>query len=264
MSETLLPKFIQEHVKRIAKENHFADYSLEVKQGSQLGDGFMSNLFSITIIESNKNNNKKLELVCKMAPLSKKSQEELISNVVFDREAAFYTEVMPIFSKFQNEKNLSKDEQFSAYPKCYGTTVDLENGHYAIIMEDLRSHDFKMWNKAKPSPIENVQLAMYEIGKFHGISIALKDQQPKEFAKFKKFTDKYFRSETVRDIYIKSYDQAIAYAKNEIHKNVMREIRQHFWELLDDCLNEKSASYFGVICHGIYSSFYFCIYHLEK
>lgn len=261
MGEIALPMYIHEHLKRIGKENGLVDYCVEVDQGSQLSGGFMSELFSITIIERDDNSNsnntsKKLQLVCKMAPLCKKRQEELMSNVVFAREAAFYTELMPIFTNFQKEKNLICD-QFAAYPKCYGATVDRENDHYAIIMEDLRSQEFKMWRKNKIAFIENVRLAMREIGKFHGLSIAIKDQKPHEFAKFTKFTDKFFRSETVRDVYLNSYDHAIASLKEENHKNIMREIKEHFWELLDDCLNEKSASYFGVICHGMFYAFSF-------
>ncbi|XP_031621374.1 uncharacterized protein LOC116339561 [Contarinia nasturtii] len=251
MSETILPKYIQDHLDRISRENGFIDYSMEVKQGTQVGEGFMSELSCITITE--RNDEKQLHLICKVAPFAKNRRKEFISDMAFAREADFYTKVMPCFDKFQKEKSLSKDDQFLSYPKCYGATIDHENEHYAIILEDLRPQQFKMWPKVKTSPIENARLSMREIGKFHALSFAMKDQRPQEFAEFKKFTDlfkHFFESKTSQVMLETSYDQAIAALKREDHKNILRKLKDNFLEYFDECLNEKSANYFGVICHG--------------
>ncbi|XP_055321909.1 uncharacterized protein LOC129577979 [Sitodiplosis mosellana] len=251
MSEIVLPKFIQKLLDKIIKENGFKDCSVQVKQGSNVGDGFMSELSCITLAE--RNSEKKLHLVCKVAPSSKNRRKEFISDVAFTREAAFYTKLMPSFAKFQVEKNLSKDDQFLAYPKCYAATIDGENEHYAIILEDLRPQEFKLWNKAKTSPIENVRLAMRELGKLHGIAIAMKDQKPEEFAEFEKYTDIFrffFESKNMRDMVRGSYDQAMASLKSQDHKNIMLDLKENFMDYFENMLNEKSATYLGVICHG--------------
>ncbi|XP_031621427.1 uncharacterized protein LOC116339595 [Contarinia nasturtii] len=251
MSEITLPKYIQDHLDRISNENGFIDYSMQVKQGTQTGDGLMSVLWSVTIAEHN--SDEKLYLVCKVAPLSRNRRKEFISNVSFKREADFYTNLMPSFSKFQEDKNLSKDDQFLAYPKCYGAIIDDKNENYAIILEDLSHQEFKSWDKAKTSPFENVRLAMREIGKFHGISFAMKDQRPDEFAEFEQFTDIYkifFESQNMQDMINDSYEQAIVSLKSENYKNVMCDLKNNFLEYFDECLNEKSSTYFGVICHG--------------
>lgn len=253
MSEIELPKFIQELVDKIIKENGFKDCSIQVKQGSQVGDNFMSDISCLTLAE--RNSDKKLHLVCKVAPTSKNRRKEFISDVAFAREAAFYTKLMPSFAKFQEEKKLSKDDQFLAYPKCYAAIVDDENEQYAIFLEDLRPQEFKMWNKAKTSPLENVQLAMREIGKFHGIAIAMKDQKPKEFAEFEVFTDifrLFFESKNMRDMFKGTYEQAAASLKNQDHKTIMIHLKENFLNYFDSYLNEKSATYSGVICHGTY------------
>lgn len=51
-------------------------------------------------------------------------------------------------------------------------------------MEDLGEEVFQMWNKSRPAQIENLRLVMHEIGKFHGLSFAMTDQRPAEFAEF--------------------------------------------------------------------------------
>ncbi|XP_031621483.1 uncharacterized protein LOC116339629 [Contarinia nasturtii] len=251
MSELLLPNFVLSKLDRIIRENGFINYSMEVMPGSQIGDGFTSQLARIKISESGCDNT--LQIMCKLAPLTDDPARKSKSYFIFRREATFYTEVMPKFAKFQEEKNLSKSDQFLAYPKCYGTIIDDENGDYAIILEDLRPQEFKLWPKVKTSPIENIRLAMREIGKFHGLSFAMKDQRPQEFSEFEQFTDLYkvlFKSKGVPDMFRNSYDYAIKSLKCENYKKIMREIRENFLEYFDACLNEKSSSYFGVICHG--------------
>lgn len=174
MSSIELPKYVQVLLDQIVNENGFRDYSMEIKQGSQVGDGFLSELSSISIME--KETDKRLDVVCKIAPFNKNRRKEFFSNVVFDREAVFYNKVMPIFARFQEEKNLQADDQFRSYPKCFAAVADDESEQYVVILEDLRPQGFSMWNKAIAAPIENMRLVMREIGKFHGISIAFKDQ----------------------------------------------------------------------------------------
>ncbi|XP_055308855.1 uncharacterized oxidoreductase dhs-27-like [Sitodiplosis mosellana] len=250
-SEIVLPNYIQAHLNRISAENDFVDSSVDVRQGSQIGDGFASNIWSVTIAE--RNSDKKLHLVCKVALNAESNEDGKKSKLIFKREADFYTKLMPTFVKFQAKKGLSDVDQFLAYPKCYGTTIDDENGHYVIILEDLRPQGFKLWPKIKTSPIENARLAMREIGKFHGISIAMKVQKPEHFAEFKSFTDIYkilFNSKNVEAYFTRSYDYALKSFKRDDFKAIMSDIRKNFRKYFDECLDEKSASYFGVICHG--------------
>lgn len=275
MSIKEFPKYIQVLLDRIIEENDFHDYSLELKQGSQVGDGFLSELTSITIWENG--SDKKLDIVCKIAPLNANRRKEFFSNVVFDRESCFYTKVMPIYAKFQDEKNVPKEAQFRAYPKCYAAICDDESEQYVIIMEDLRPQGFKMWNKAKTAPIENMQLAMRELGKFHGLSIAMKDQRPNEFAEFQNLTDisqTFFQSQNMQGMFDASFDRAINALKNEDHKEIMRTLKSNTLLQFQSCLNNETSKHFSVVSHGNHlllfppffsgsSSFFFSLKHLN-
>lgn len=202
MSEIVLPKCISDHLDQIIKENDFRDYSVDIKPGSQVGDGFMSDILGIQIAE--RNSEKQLHLVCKASPLNESRRKEFETDFAFRREIVFYNRLVPLFVKFQQEKGLSKNDQFLAHPKCYGTAFDSEKEQHALFLRDLRPQNFKLWNKAKPSPIDSVRLVMREIGKFHGISTAFKDQRPDDIAQFKETADflnnNFLESNTMRNI----------------------------------------------------------------
>lgn len=251
MNLTDLPSYIQSILDRILDESGFCDYTVEIKQGSETGDGFLSELSSITITENA--SDKKLDLVCKIAPLNKNRQKEFFSSVVFDRESIFYNKLMPTFTQFQNQNHLPESEQFRSYAKCYAAIANDEHEQYAIVMEDLRPQGFKMWNKAKVAPIENIRLAMRELGKFHGISVAMKDQRPDEFEEFRQLRDisqTFFQSQNMQGMFDASFDRAIKALKNEDHKDIIRTLQKNTLEYFKDCLNDDVSNRFGVISHG--------------
>lgn len=185
MSEKELPPSIQGLIDQICKENGFSDYSMEINPGLEVGDGYTSDILSVRICENGKE--KSLNIMCKISPDNK--DKALFAKDAFGREIAFYEKVVLSFTKFQTEKNLSKEDQFLAFPKFYAVLTDDENLKYAIAMEDLRPQNFKLWSKAKPTSIENAKIAMRELGKFHGLSIAMKDQRSEEFSKLQQMRD---------------------------------------------------------------------------
>lgn len=251
MSKQELPKYIYDLLDQISKENNFTDYSVQVRPGSNVGDGFSGELSSVTISE--KNGEKQLQLVCKIAPSNKQRRKEFFTEHFFEREAFFYKKLMPTFAKFQEEKNIPKDGQFLAYPKCYAAVIDSENEQFAIILEDLRPKGFTMWNKAKLSPVENLRLSMREIAKFHALSMTMKDQKPDEFADFTKLTDicrEAFKTTTFAGMFDASFDRAIESLKRDDHKNIMRQIKANFSVYCESTLSDRSR--FAVIAHGIF------------
>lgn len=254
MGEKALPKYVADLLDRIAKENGFSDFVIQIKSGSEVGDGFTSEITCATIAE--KNSESQLHLVCKLAPLNENRRKEFWADILFGREITFYNKVMPSFVKFQDEKKLPKEDQFSAYPKCYAAINDTENEQYVIVLEDLRPRGFKLWNKAKVAPLENVRLGMREIGKLHGISMAMKEQRPNEFSEFQKLTDicrDFFQKDSIRGMLDASFDRAIETLRSENHKNIMRNMKTNSPIYLKTILSEKNR--FAVIAHGNALSF---------
>lgn len=251
MSDITLPKHIQDLLNQICVENNFRNYTTELKQGSNAGDGFTSELLSVKIFD--RESKQILDVVCKLAPLNKNRQKQFFSNIIFDREITFYQKVAPCFAKFQKEKKLPEEDQFLAYPKCYGALSDHENFVFAVVLEDLRPKGFKLWNKMEPVPIENAHLVMRELGKLHGISIAMKHQRPEVFAEFAKLNDmstRFFQTGNMKAMFEASFDRAITTLRCEDYKNIMRDIKVNMISYLDSCVNVKASERFGVISHG--------------
>lgn len=255
MKETEIPKYVKVLLKQVVQQFGFNNYSVCVNQGTQPGDGFASEIFRVTITELS--SNEQLIILCKISPRNEAHRKVFALDTAFERELLFYNEVMPTFEQFQKERNLSETEQFLSFPKCYAGTADADSEQYAIIMEDLRPQGYQMWNKSKSASIENMHVLLSELGKFHGCSIAMKDQRPKKFAGFKQVKDfrrSLYRTENMRGMCNAMFDRAINSLKSANHKNVMDDVKNNFIAYLEDCLDDDASDRFGVICHGILQS----------
>lgn len=125
MNPKHLPDDAHKVFAKIAQENGFNNFSVEISAGSQPGDGFTSEIFRIKICD--RESAKQLVLVCKIAPANENRRKEFLSNNLFKHEALFYQKFVPILEKLQDEKHLTKEDQFQSHPKCYGALIDEEN-----------------------------------------------------------------------------------------------------------------------------------------
>lgn len=255
MSEKELPKYAYDLLNKVAKENGFSDYSIVINHSSKPTKGVAGELFRLQISENNNTSSerKKLELICKVAPYNANYRKQFCIDVLFRSEAIFYSKLMPAFDEFQVMKNVLYIDQFNCYPKCYGTLINNEKEEYAIILEDLQPRGFEIWPRFKLSPIEHVRRSMCELGKFHGLSYAMKDQQCLEFAEFKQlkiYWWKICQSEGMRAVFTEALSRAINTLTDNHHRNILRHVKNNFMLYLKDCFMPEGANCFKVICHG--------------
>lgn len=256
MSSKRPPTFVQNILTSIAKDENFGDYSFTTKSGAETGDGLVSDLLSITLTENQ--SDKKLNLVCKLVPENESRRRDACSDIFFRSEAVFFNILMPIFAKFQAEKNLPDEHRFLAYPKCYAAIADETIQQFTIILEDLRPLGFKMWKKSEPSPIENVKLVMRELGKFHGLSIALKDQRPNDFVVFERekgTVKEWFTIESAQVWMNSGFERAINSVDNDEYKSIIQHIKDNYLSYMESCIGVDAAGPFGVLCHCNYVEF---------
>lgn len=112
----------------------------------------------------------------------------------------------------------------------------------------------KCGTKRKPARIENIRLALKELGKFHGLSIAMKDQRPTEFAEFQQIKDishTFFQSQNMQGMFDASFDRATGALRKEEHKDIMREFKNNTLGYFEACTNDDISKRFGVVSHGI-------------
>lgn len=253
-----LPGHIENALKRIAEKVELKSFTIQVKSGSQAGDGFSGQMVSVKMMGSRTNDGSsnaetELNLLCKMPPTDEKRRKDFLCDISFEREIYFYTKVLPAFIEFQAQKLIPAADQFRAYPKCYaGLGVD-GDGDFAIIMEDLRPIGFQMWNKAKPTTFNNIRLVLEQIGKFHAISLVMKDQRPDEFAEFKKLTDImsiFVTTSNMRGMFDASYERAKNALRDDHHKAIMSKVQANYVDYIFSCLNESVCGDFAVVSHG--------------
>lgn len=243
MVQKELSKYMTVLLDRVIQEKKFIDYTIHIEPGSQPGDGYNSEILSITV--NGNSNDERLDIVCKTC-------KEMRSYSRFRRETLFYNKLLPILAKFQGDKNLPKADQFLSYPKCYAAVADDDLEQHIIILEDIRLQGFKMLNRTKSTPIENMRLIMRELGKFHSLSIAMKNQKPDEFTIFKQTTDIFGNDShrLMQETFHKYFDCAIKSMRHEHHKNIMRDIKNNYVSYVKYCLNSGTSDHFLVLSHG--------------
>lgn len=238
-----LPNYVQVLLAQIVQQNGFINYSMEVRPGSRPGDGYNSKVLSVRIVE--KTSERKLDIVCKTC-------NNANSYIFFNREVLFYNNLMPTLDDFQKEKQLSENDQFLSHPRCYASVADDIRKQYAIVMEDVRSSGFEMWDKTLITPITHLRLIMKELGKFHGLSIAMKDQKPHQFAQLKLNTDPFvtISDQYMQEIFYVYFDAAIKSLRIQEHKNMIHDIKQNYGQYVKHCITSRTTDHFLVLSHG--------------
>lgn len=209
-------------------------------------------MFSITINENE--SDKKINILCKTTHSARRKNSH--SPTLSVRKTLLYETILQLFTKFQEENYVPIEDRFMSYPNCYAAIENDDRNEYAIFMEDLRFKGSKTSDRPDSLTIENCRLAMRELGKFHALSFALKDQRPEQFAEFKRLNDfmgTASESKTVQKILKRQFDRAIESLTSEYHKNILRDLVCNFSTYWDDCMNNETTNRFGVIAHGICS-----------
>lgn len=252
-----LPSKIIVLLKKIANAEGLIDFDIIIGSNTNKKDNFLGELVSVVVTGKQIGANgtkieKKLDLLCKFAPVNS-LKVGLKTESFFEREIFFYKTVAPAFSRFQEEKKLTADEQFKSFPRCYDAVYDPDNGICVIVMQNLRPEGYEMWPNEQPMPIERMRLIVQELAKFHAISFAMKDQRPDQFEEFKKLQD--LAADFMNVPHIESTNrQTIQRAMNamdcEVCKNIMRECLQNYSRISTNCLLEKFSDQSCVLTHG--------------
>lgn len=253
----MVPEYVLKPLDKIAHKLGFTDYKFESNAGSSAGDNFAGLILRITLIGTRNQNGKSgpdtLHLICKIPPENENRREMFKTDIIFERELFVYAKLLPLFSKFQREKGLNEDESFTSYPNVYYCEADEKTATYILIMEDLREKNYRLWPKNKSVPLDHELLVMKELGKFHAISFALKDQRPEEFAPFKLLDDKfsaYCKLETVKIFWTKTLERAVDALTDPMHKKLALEFSKSYADELSGFFSAESSEPFGIVGHG--------------
>lgn len=253
----MLPDYITNCIHRIAKTEGFVDYRIETEDVSSHGNNFMGLMISTKLCGTRLKNGtaqfEELQLLCKIPPGNQTRQKNFNCPLLYSRELYMYSKLLPTFVRFQQERGLSETESFLAFPKVFACETDDKTGTSFLIMEDLRPKNYVMLPKEKIFPIDNELLVMRELGKFHAISFAMKDQRPNEFEEFKQFKEAFvgvFLKTQLKSYAPTAIDRAIDAVDKSEHKKILQKFRKHFMERVENLINDPNSDAFCGINHG--------------
>lgn len=166
-------------------------------------------------------------------------------------------QVLPFFRHFEQSKgvNIGKDAFFE-YPKCY-QTFD-EEFNECLLLEDLCVRGFNDIDRCTEEvTADHVRLIMKTLGKFHAISLALKDQQPQKFNELtSNINDVFIRTDIT--LFVKYYKKVVKSTleilKDKEDAHLFTKIENLFEKdannILSDCLDLELTGFASVISYG--------------
>lgn len=254
--DLIIPSYLLKLLETVARREGFAEgFRIASTSGSNVGDGFIGLVLSV-IISGTRTGiaDQELVLICKIPPSSELRQK--LSVIPFQQEIAIYETFLPAFVKFQQAKGISESDGFFAFPKCYGTHADEAKQEFAIVLEDLRQRGFRLWNKFSPIDYQHVKLAFTQLGKFHAVSFALRQQRPDIFGQIKSMGSILMNMMNdlpqFAEYYEASFDSAIKALHPEDHEEISKitHLRNNFQALFRSSVSGSEAEPFSVLCHG--------------
>lgn len=256
-----LPVYLVECLNGIAKTERFIDgaFSIRCAEGSENGDGFIASIVNVHVrcdlTADHINYRDELSLVCKLLPANARRRQFFSSVKLFAREAHFYNSVVPALKSFQQLHGLDAATGFYSFPRCYAARADVGANEFYIVMEDIRQRQFKLHDRNQPLRMEHVRILFEQLGRFHGLSFAMRDQQPELFQSLAdgltgdiwlQMTDEEF----MRKMITAGYDSALSMLKSDRHLTCIKRLRAGWLHEWRRCLRKGAAGRWTVIGHG--------------
>ncbi|XP_019548007.2 uncharacterized protein LOC109418299 [Aedes albopictus] len=247
-----LPEFVRQSAIRAAVNLGFTPDKFHVRfEAGSNCDGLVGEIHRVTITEGDRQE----DLFCKIPPLSAARREEFNSMTLFEREIFLYSTVLPAMFEFQRDKQVRETEGFFNVPKCYLTLFDADSEESVILMENLSNKGYRMGKKVEPVDLDHARLVMTNLGRLHGLSLALKDQQPDLFEKFK-LSDVLLpavkHSEQLVAMFNAALENAISLLgpEQQVERTRMEALREDHIQTLEECLDGSRAEPYAVLNHG--------------
>lgn len=247
----------EEKVKRLVEKafnGSLDNHTVEILNATKVGENYMGSVHNIKIKRNDKKDDDiKFHLFAKMAPHEGCHRNTSPIRAMYECEIHSYENIFPELIKFQKDKNVAT---FQAFAKSY--TSSLEMGAEALLMDDMKIKNFKLIDHRAKLDLPHATLIMREIGKFHALSFAIRDQRP-EFFKYleNNCRDIFYSSDKLSSTLhkavtnigteiLKSYDTSTHAKEVESLQNFIKNIPS----VVNSMLSLDKAGKYAVINHG--------------
>uniref|UniRef100_A0A8W7PPW8 CHK kinase-like domain-containing protein n=1 Tax=Anopheles coluzzii TaxID=1518534 RepID=A0A8W7PPW8_ANOCL len=145
------------------------------------GDAYLSELYRIQLTgepaEPGRDEPLVVNVVVKTIPKNVGRRNTFRSADFFRNEANFYNVVLKELYRFQDARKPANP--FKDINPCYVAYTDGVNDFVA--MEDLGQYGYKTASRAEGVGLEECKRCMRSLGRFHALSLAMKEQEPDRF-----------------------------------------------------------------------------------
>ncbi|KAJ4445908.1 hypothetical protein ANN_12594 [Periplaneta americana] len=215
--DELPTEYLRNVVKTVLQEGELGYEIVKIKITRIFASLLISTVFKVKA-EGPK---KSVNLFIKCFPLDFIRRKQFHSDIFFRNEVMFYNEVVTAFHKFQMDKLSHVQRPFLIAPPCYRAETDGRND--VIILEDMTSKGFVVLNHLKILGVPELFMVMRKLGRFHGLSLAMKTLDPEIFNEA--------RLSLNETVYSKCYVDKLAREIIEyIFEDTIKEAKKHFSE----------------------------------
>lgn len=247
-------KHVQEALKQIIEKSGISDHKIKVSLVSKKGENYLGILYRILIIGYKNNVETKLYLICKVPPLNRKSDDKTRINIPYQREVYIYNTVLKAYENLQNQKSILYKQKFTSYALCYAAS-DVDGKEF-IILEDLHTKKFVMYDKNVKMDKKHVALVVQGLAKYHALSFVMKDQKPEAFRKMTHIDSKMYDILGRKEFFdlchfgLKQVLEALEkVGTTNLHKKV-KLLKNNIEEFMENCYNAKGSEDYRVLTHG--------------
>ncbi|KAJ9582655.1 hypothetical protein L9F63_023004, partial [Diploptera punctata] len=252
------PKFTEETLLTILKRATGSDSIKLIKyevsgDTTRGGDSYLSTLVRMKIEGLIDNKSYPVSIVIKTLPKNIGRRKTFRSCDFFKNEVSFYNEVLQKFMVFQNEKK--PKNPFYEIPRCLYALADGENDFIAL--EDVSIHGFESGDRMEGVNFDHCAAVLKTLGRFHALSLAVKDQDPEGFKIISSKVKETYWHEDFKSWYYGQFEKfkkiCLEAVSKEYPNSVYEEKFKHFADdTLYDQLSElaKAKTPYAVIGHG--------------
>ncbi|XP_041971551.1 uncharacterized protein LOC121727656 [Aricia agestis] len=216
------------------------------------GDSYLSEVIRIKIYGDLNGTSKHVQVVLKTIPKNVCRRLTFRSHDFFRNEIIFYEKVLPELLKFQAKKNIL--EPFDNYTKLFLTYMDGVND--VICLEDASLEDFGSAVRQEGIDISHCKVTLKSLAKYHALSFAMRDQDPKTFNAIKDLIEEEYYHPRLWDWYQKFWyricgiavDAVVKEYPNTIYADKIKEFAVP--ERYKDMIKAVEDQTNGVLSHG--------------
>ncbi|XP_063834336.1 uncharacterized oxidoreductase dhs-27-like [Ostrinia nubilalis] len=233
-------------LKSVAERLGIGNFEYHVDYISGGRENFVANIFRVVIRDTDKN---EIQSVI-VKTLVNTTRQELFHDI-HKREVTVYNVILPRFKEVQEKIDAEKRVLL---PECLYSNAD--RSKEIIILRDLGESGFvgdDTLAEFKELNLNQVQLILTELAKFHALSFVLENQDYENYCKIKlKFEDILYQENflcksKLRNYFFESYDMSVNLVTDSEARKKLVKARPKLLELLK-MYNQPSKH--SVLCHG--------------